>query len=95
MKIKPRPIIKTINIAEIVPNKYPTSAFLNSALKLPKATETVVQICARMLANLMLQEGGARGYRHFFILWYWMDGRFPVKCPRRRKVDFFMKCERL
>ena len=61
MKIKPRPIIKITNIAEIVPNKYPESPFLNSALKLPKATETVVQICARTLANLMIQGGGARG----------------------------------
>ena len=61
MKIKPRPIIKITNIAEIVPDKYPESPFLNSALKLPKATETVVQICARTLANLMIQGGGARG----------------------------------
>ena len=84
MKIKPRPIIKITNIAEIVPNIYPASAFLNSALKLPKDTETVVQICARMLANLMLQGGGARGCRHFFVLWYWMDGRFHVKGPRKK-----------
>ena len=41
MKIKPRPIIKITIIAEIVPDKYPESAFLNSDLKLPKATETV------------------------------------------------------
>ena len=61
MKIQPRPIIKITNIAEIVPNNYPDSPFLNSALKLPKATETVVQICARTLANLMIQGGGARG----------------------------------
>ena len=61
MKIKPRPIIKITNIAEIVPDKYPESPFLNSALKLPKATETVVQICARTMANLMIQGGGARG----------------------------------
>ena len=63
MKIKLRPIIKITNIAEIVPDKYPESPFLNSALKLPKATETVVQICARTLANLMIQGGGARGCR--------------------------------
>ena len=61
MKIKPRPIIEITNNAEIVPNKYPESAFLNSVLKLPKATETVVQICERTLANLMIQGGGARG----------------------------------
>ena len=61
MIIKPRHILKIPNIAEIVPDKYPESPFLNSALKLPKATETVVQICARTLANLMIQGGGARG----------------------------------
>ena len=61
MKIKPRPIIKITNIAEIVSDKYPESTFLNSALKLPKSTETVVEICARTLANLMIQGGGARG----------------------------------
>ena len=60
MNIKPRPIIKITNIAEIVPDKYPESPFLDSALKLPKATETVVQICARTLANLIIQGGGAR-----------------------------------
>ena len=48
-------------IAEIVPNKYSKSAFPNSALKRQKATKKVVQICARTLANLMLQGGGARG----------------------------------
>ena len=61
MKIKPRLIIKITNIAEIVLDEYPESPFLNSALKLPKATKTVVQICARTLANLMIQGGGARG----------------------------------
>ena len=61
MNIKPRPIIKITNFAEIVPDKYPESPFLNSALKLPKATETVAQICAWTLANLMIQGGGARG----------------------------------
>ena len=61
MKIKPRPIIKITNIAEIVPDKYPESPFLNSALKLPKAAETVVQICAWTLANVMIQGWGARG----------------------------------
>ena len=61
MKIKPRPIIKINNIAEIVPDKYPESTFLDSALKLPKATKTVIQIWARTLANLIMQGGGARG----------------------------------
>ena len=61
MKINLIPIIETTNSAEIVPDKYPESAFLNSALKLPKATETVVQIYALTLANLMLQGGGANG----------------------------------
>ena len=61
IKILPRPIIKITNIAEIVPDKYPESAFLNSALKLPKATKTVVQICAQTLVNLIFQGVGARG----------------------------------
>ena len=61
MKSKPRPIVKFItNIAEIVPGKYPESPFLNSALKLPKTTEIVVHICARTLANLMIQGGGEK-----------------------------------
>ena len=67
IKIKPRSNIKITNIAEIVPDKYPESPFLNSALKLPKATETVMQICGRTLtlANLMIQGGGARGCQTF------------------------------
>ena len=48
-------------MAEIVPDKYRKLPYLNCALKLPKATGTVVQICARTLANLMIQGGGARG----------------------------------
>ena len=61
MKIIPTPMIKITNIAEIVPNKYLESPFLDSLLKLPKATETVVQICSRTLANLSIHGGDARG----------------------------------
>ena len=57
MNIKTRLIIKITNIAEIVPDKYPEAPFLDSALKLPNATETVVQICARTLANPIIQGG--------------------------------------
>ena len=61
MNIQPRPIIKITDIAEIVPDKYSESTFPEGALKLSKTTETVVQICARTLANLSIQGGGARG----------------------------------
>ena len=61
MNIQPRPIIKIPNIAEIVPDKYSESTFPEGALKLSKTTETVVQICARTLANQPIQGGGARG----------------------------------
>ena len=48
-------------MAEIVHDKFPESPFPKSALKLPKTTETVVQICAQTLANQSIQGGGARG----------------------------------
>ena len=60
MKVLPLPIIKITNIAEIVPNKYPELPFPESALNLPRITETVVQACARTLANQIIQVGGAR-----------------------------------
>ena len=45
------------NIAEIVPDKYSRPTFSMVALKLSKTTKTVVQICARTLANLIIQVG--------------------------------------
>ena len=57
MKILPRPIIKLTNIAETVPDKYPESPFPQSALKIPRTTETVVQICAQTLAIQIIQGG--------------------------------------
>ena len=53
--------MKITYIAEIVQDKFPESTFLESALKLPKTTETVVQICAQTLANQIIKGGGARG----------------------------------
>ena len=41
---------KISNIDEIVHNTFPESPFPESALKLPKTTETVVHICAQTLA---------------------------------------------
>ena len=61
MNFQPRPIIKIPNITEKIPDKYFEPTFPEGALKLPKTTETVVQICARTLANLIIQGGGARG----------------------------------
>ena len=61
MNIQPRPIIKIPNVAEIFPDKYSKSTFPLGAFKLSKTTETVVQICALTLANLIIQGGGARG----------------------------------
>ena len=61
MNIQTRTIIKIPNIEEIVPDKHSEPTFPEGALKLPKNTETVVQICARTLANLIIQGGGARG----------------------------------
>ena len=60
MKVLPLPIIKIANIAEIVPDKYPEPPFSESALNLPRITETVVQVCARILANQIIQGGSAR-----------------------------------
>ena len=63
MKIKPRPIIKITNIAEIVPDKYPESAFPESALKLFENHWTVVQICAQTMVwrgCKQVQEGNAQ-----------------------------------
>ena len=61
IKIEPRPIMKLPNIAEIVPNRYSEPTIPEDALELLKTTETVVQICAWILANLIIQGGGARG----------------------------------
>ena len=61
MNIQSSTFIKVPNITEMVPNKYSKSTFPVGALKLSKNTETVVQMCARNLANLITQGGGARG----------------------------------
>ena len=58
MKKLPRPIINIPNIADIVPDKYPESAFSEGALKIPKTTEKVVHICAQTLVNLIIQGRG-------------------------------------
>ena len=60
MNIQPRPIIKIPNITEMIPDKYFEPTFPEGALKLPKTTETVVQICARTLANLIIQGRGVQ-----------------------------------
>ena len=63
MKIEPRPSTKKPNIAEIVHNKFHESPFPNSALKLPKTTETVVPLvletflkCGKNSVNRLLTE---------------------------------------
>ena len=61
MNIQPRPIVKILDIAEIVPDKYSQSTFPEGAITLSKTTETVVHICARTLVNLIIQGGAARG----------------------------------
>ena len=62
MKIYPRPIIEISNNANIVPDKYPESSFPEGALKLPKTIETVGQLCAQTLANLIIQ--GSKSVLH-------------------------------
>ena len=54
MNIQPRRVIIIPNIVETVPDKYSGPTCPEGDLKLSKTTETVVQICARTLANQII-----------------------------------------